>query len=420
MKRGEVIGNGKRIIRIRWIDTWKNMPDGSRGIKSRLVVKGCEESDSCPSTFAPNVSKEVIVLVLNIIASRHWAPKTRDIEKAILQSENLEREVYIQPPVEADMPGSVVWRLNRAAYGLGDAAREAHKKLDKTLRYLGLKPSRNEPALYYMKFHHQIKGVLVSHVDDLFYTGDAEFERIVQRLDDYIKVGKKAEKRFKFCGMSVNTQNNSEIWLGVELSKHNALRTVELKAPPSGRKMLATEEEMARSRIGTLQWYASLTIPDMCYGLAQILSELNKEKNTDVFKKINRAIVKLKQHRDYIHKIRPLTGSVEIEVYGDSAFKGNSSQQGIALVLRESQTNNANLISWRSNGSDRRPWSSLAAETHVAQIDMDKVIHIQNLSLELDCFIMHIQNQAKDNPRQLRQKRKRPGRATAGAASTSN
>ena len=141
--------------------------------------------------------------------------------------------------------------------------------------------------------------------------------------------------------------------------------------------MLATEEEMARSRIGTLQWYASFTRPDMCYGLPDILSELNKEKNTEFTsrKTINKAIVKLKQHRDYIHKIRPLTGAIEIEVYGDSAFKGNSSQQGVALVLRESQTNKANLVAWRSNGSERKPRSSLAAETHVAQIAMDKAIH---------------------------------------------
>ncbi len=117
------------------------------------------------------------------------------------------------------------------------------------------------------------------------YAGDAEFERIVQKLEDFIKVGKKAVKRFKFCGMSVNTQNNSEIWLGVELSKHNALGTIELRAPPGGRKMLATEEKMARSRIGTLPWYASLTRPDMCYDLAEILSELNKEKKTECLRK---------------------------------------------------------------------------------------------------------------------------------------
>ncbi len=152
--------------------------------------------------------------------------------------------------------------------------------------------------------------------------------------------------------------------------------------------MLASEEEAARSKIGTLQWYASLTRPDICYDLAEILSELNREKNTEVYKKINRTIVKLKNQRKYIHKIVPIRGAMEIEIYGDSAFKNNSSQQGLAVVFRECQSQKANLISWRSNGSDRKPWSSVAAETHISQIAMDKAIHLQNLCVELDCFIM--------------------------------
>ena len=58
------------------------------------------------------------------------------------------------------------------------------------------------------------------------------------------------------------------------------------------------------------------------------------------------------------------------------------------VVLREAQSEKANLISWRSAGSDRKPWSSLAAETHVAQVAMGKAIHIQNLCEELGWFIL--------------------------------
>ena len=96
------------------------------------------------------------------------------------------------------------------------------------------------------------------------------------------KITSKWENRPKKLSNSVdlvNTQKISEIWIGVELSKHNGMFTIGLRAPPGGKKLMATEEEMARSRIGTLQWYASLTRPDMCYDLADILSEINKEKH---------------------------------------------------------------------------------------------------------------------------------------------
>ncbi len=98
--------------------------------------------------------------------------------------------------------------------------------------------------------------------------------------------------------------------------------------------MHESEEEMARSKIGTLQWYATQTKPDLSHDLSEMLSELNKEKNTEVFKKKNKTVVKLKNHREYVHTIKPIRGEIEIEVYGDSAFKSNSSQQGVAVVLR--------------------------------------------------------------------------------------
>ncbi len=74
--------------------------------------------------------------------------------------------------------------------------------------------------------------------------------------------------------------------------------------------MLENKKEMARSRIGTLQWYASLTRPDLSHDLAEVLSELNKGKNTDMFKKINKTIVKLKNHREYVHTIKPIRGQI--------------------------------------------------------------------------------------------------------------
>ncbi len=142
-------------------------------------------------------------------------PETVDVKKAVPQSENMERDVYVEPPIEADMPNEIVFGLSKTAYGLGDAAREWYKKLDRTLKLLGLTPSRNEPALYYMRRNHQVKGILVTHVDDSLYAGDSDFERAIGRLDQYIQIGKKAQKTFKFCGFSICTCNNSDIHIGV-------------------------------------------------------------------------------------------------------------------------------------------------------------------------------------------------------------
>ncbi len=121
-------------------------------------------------------------------------------------------------------------------------------KLDRTLKFLGLTSFRNEPALYYMRRNHQIKGILVSHVDDLLYAGDSDFDRAMNRLDQYIKIQKKAEKEFKFCGFSICTCNNSDIHFGVELSKHNSLCPTEILAPAVGRRMLERRNDEIKNR----------------------------------------------------------------------------------------------------------------------------------------------------------------------------
>ncbi len=78
VKRADVVGKGKQMIRTRWIDTWKNTPDQTR----------------------------TIVLALNIMANEHWTPKTVDVEKASFQSEVF--DIFIVPSIAADVPGKIV------------------------------------------------------------------------------------------------------------------------------------------------------------------------------------------------------------------------------------------------------------------------------------------------------------------------
>ena len=212
-------------------------------IKSRLVVKGCEETEACPTTFAPTASKEVVVLALNVMANKHGTPKTVEVEKAFLHSEDIERDVYLEPPIEADMPSKIVWRLSKAAFGLGGEAREWLKKLDRILKFLGLTSSRNEPALYYMNRNHQSKGKLLSHVDNLLYAGDGDFEKAMGRLEQYIKIGKKAEKKFKFVLWIFNSylqQFRYPHWSGTV--KTNSLGPTEILAPIGEKRMLEGEK----------------------------------------------------------------------------------------------------------------------------------------------------------------------------------
>ena len=49
------------------------------------------------------------------------------------------RELYVEPPPEANEPPHIVWRLQRAMYGTRDAAAAWEREWTKTLNSVGFK-----------------------------------------------------------------------------------------------------------------------------------------------------------------------------------------------------------------------------------------------------------------------------------------
>ena len=129
------------------------------------------------------------------------------------------------------------------------------------------------------------------------------------------------------------------------------------------RRLNQREEIKARGIIGTLQWAASSNRPDLSYHLAMALSDLNMSKSVKSIKTAKLLVDKYHGRSDMKLKIRQMTGYIDLEVYGDSAFK-YSQQQDVVKVLRNPNTDTVNVLSWRSRKAERRTWST-AAETFV-------------------------------------------------------
>ncbi len=102
------------------------------------------------ATYAPTVSKEMTMFITSLAAINRWDIETLDVEKAFLQSRELQRPVYVRPPREAVRSDRTkIWKLKTAVYGLGDAAREWYLTVKQSLLSLGLKESKLEPSLFY-------------------------------------------------------------------------------------------------------------------------------------------------------------------------------------------------------------------------------------------------------------------------------
>ena len=146
--------------------------------------------------------------------------------------------------------------------------------------------------------------------------------------------------------------------------------------------MTHAEETWATSIIGKIQWSAQSHRPDLCYVLGQALGNLTSQRKKTTLIECNKIIDFYHEHEDMSLIFQPLGGNLELEVYGDSAFKEHN-HQGIVVVLRMSGQAIVNVLGWKSKKAERRAWSTLAAETHVLQHALDKSIHIHGVLKQL-------------------------------------
>ena len=144
----EVPRDGKKALSMRWVMTEKENSSGEKSIKARLVVRGFEDKDEM-KTDSPTASREVLRTFISILSSKKWSINSIDIKAAFLQSEEFDREVYVQPPAEAGCPIDKIWRLKRCAYGLNDAARNWYFTMKNFLLKLGCVQIKTDPSAFY-------------------------------------------------------------------------------------------------------------------------------------------------------------------------------------------------------------------------------------------------------------------------------
>ncbi len=132
----EVKDDGQKCISTRWVCSVKETPDGVVP-KARLVARGFEELNvSDLPKDSPTCASDTLRIVLAVICQRKCLLNTLDIKAAFLQGRELNRNVYIRPPPEAQCNG-IPWKLNKCMYGLTDASLYWHNKVKDTMQQLG-------------------------------------------------------------------------------------------------------------------------------------------------------------------------------------------------------------------------------------------------------------------------------------------
>ena len=108
--------NSDNIISTEWVLVEKEKMDGTRVTKARLCLRGDQEKalHNIPRE-SPTVNKISVKLLITIAVSQGWQINSCDVERAFLQSDEIQREVFVRPPPEMNLPRGKALQLKKTA-----------------------------------------------------------------------------------------------------------------------------------------------------------------------------------------------------------------------------------------------------------------------------------------------------------------
>src|SRR6266516_3232686 len=145
---------GRKAIGSRWVFRVKRNADGSiERYKARLVAEGFAQRPGFDftETFAPTPRWAALRAILALAAIEDLALESVDISAADLNGK-LKEEVFMwQPEGVVEKGDDWYWRLLKSVYGLKQAGRCWHKKLNEVLEQMGFKRMICEHSIWVFK-----------------------------------------------------------------------------------------------------------------------------------------------------------------------------------------------------------------------------------------------------------------------------
>ena len=376
-----------KVIPTRWVDTDKSEPEEEMLLKSRLVVRGDLEDARFMRTDSPTASQEMISLVFTLAACRMTTLWSGDVSAAFLQGSTLDRTLVLSMP-KGGIPGidkDMFYLVSTTVYGTKDAPRGWFKTLDSSMKSEDFKAIPYEQAAYVLhEPDGSLAGLVVSHVDDLMWTGGSFIEEKMQKIIDKYKFGKVEQNSFRYCGRDV-VRTDSEITVTCG-SLIDRVRPVHVPPGPEFKKPETPVTEairgQLRSIIGSLAWLSRVCRPDLSYAVCRMQSTVHCATMADV-KFANSTVAVARKTKEkgisyplgafkfedcMVVAIQDASHAADFDVSGSGKKLGFRSQSGRLLCLadrnfKETWQGKLMLIAWHSTVLKRVCRSTLQAET---------------------------------------------------------
>ena len=376
----EVHDVGQERLSSRWIVTDKSTPT-ERKIKARLVCRGFEEPVKVQSD-SPTGSKETLHMLLALAASNDWTVKSGDVKNAYLQGAQLDREVYMEAPPEERKEG-VVWKLNKAVYGMNDAGRKWFFKVEETLVRLGCVKSKYDHCLFTYRKAGQLAGIILLWVDDIFHAGSKAFEvEVMGEIHREFLIGRTAEETFLYIGLSIETTSAGITLDQIDYIKER-VEPAELRGGSNDRPLDKEEMKLLRRQTGKINWAATQSRPDLAYDVVELSTKFKRGTLGDL-KKANKAINKLTSSPTKL-LFPKINGKVNITTHSDAGFHNLPDQISSGrghIIFLEGEGGRAAPLGWTSNKVKRVVGSTVAAEALSLQMALAHSIYLRAILAE--------------------------------------
>ena len=336
-------------------------------------------------TDAPTVNKINIKLMLIEAVRKGWQINTSDVTRAFLQTSEIDREVFVKPPIEAGLPENKVWKLTRPAYGLIDAAHSFYLNFAENLIQLGCETCKMDNATFYHfsdstkpgDDKRELDGIIGTHIDDALEVGNEQMkEKVIENMKKRFTFGSQESLPFRYVGLNIEKEDEK-----VTINQDHFVDSIEI--PDIGeisslkKDVLLSEKFQTtfRSLVSKLNMLSMSARPDISFEVKLLTMRYGKATKGD----LSSAIKLLKKIKRVATKITiPDMGEIKdwiIVAYADAATKkvdNAYSVAGYVVFLVNEKNNYAVPLTWSSKKIERVVTSSLGAEA----LAMVKVIGI--------------------------------------------
>ena len=385
-------GATDNIIATEWVLIEKEKHDGTKVTKARLCLRGdMEKSLHKICRESPTVNKMSLKILLSIAVSQGWVIKTCDVERAFLQSDQIQRGVFVKPPAELDLPRGKVLKLNKTAYGLVDASRAFYLKQAKELKNSNFHPLKMDPAL----FVHKPKGQTMCdaatavHVDDSLIAGKKNIvEAAQQEIGEKLRFGSIEDLPFRFLGLNYRRGQYGE--LVVDCQHYvDSLEVPDLRQLAGKAKQDVLSQELQstfRSLASKVNVLAQTVRPDFMYAAKYLSTRYGKATKSDMTQ-VAKIIRRAKEEPTDI--IIPNLGEPEEWILAgvvDASHRTSGSLfavGGHVVMIINKNTLAASTIHWASKKIERVVHSSAAAETIAMQKMFSTIFFVRKVLEEM-------------------------------------